>query len=313
LYSSLCPLCLCGESSSPTRLTTDGDFKEKLQWSPDGSKILMTRIHEGKMGLWTMNTDGTELKRLFKHDEAPDFDGHWSPDSKRIVFVFDVLQGTDGKLHIHTINADGTDNKVLIPNKAFEESPRWSPDGKQLAFVSTRDGNQEIYVATFSPPHPGPLPPGGEGVPSSPLPSGGEGKGEGGTAKNIKRLTNELAADNNPSWSPDGKQLAFASHRHGNWEIYVMNADGANVRRLTNHPSMDYWPASSPDGKQIAFTSNRDGNYEIYVMNADGSDPRNLTRNAATDNFAAWSPDGKKLAFVSNRSGASEVYVVDVK
>src|SRR5438552_3903689 len=109
--------------------------------------MLFTRIHAGKVGLWTMQADGTGLKRLFTHDEAPDFDGHWAHDSKKIVYVFDVLHGTDGKLHLLTINADGTDHKTLIPNVAFEASPRWSPNGKQVAFVSTRHGNQEIYVA----------------------------------------------------------------------------------------------------------------------------------------------------------------------
>src|SRR5207249_1217933 len=67
-------------------------------------------------------------------------------DSKRIVFVLDLLQGTDGKLQIDSINADGSDQKTIIPHKAFEESPRWSPDGKQLLWVSTRDGNPELYV-----------------------------------------------------------------------------------------------------------------------------------------------------------------------
>jgi TolB protein len=293
---ALCPLCLCGEASTaPTPLTADAAFKEKLAWSPDGKSILMTRIHEGKMGLWVMNADGTDLRRLFKHDEAPDFDGSWSPDSKRVAFIFDVLQGTDGKLQVNTVNADGTENKVLIPNQAFEESPRWSPDGKHIAFVSTRDGQQELYVADLV----------------FPVPAGGEGKGEG--VKNIKRLTSEVAADNNPSWSPDGKQLAFASHRNGNWEIYVMNADGSKVRRLTSNPAMDYWPAWSPDGKRIAFTSNRDGNYEIYVMNADGTDQRNLTQHPGQDNHATWSPDGKRVAWVSNRGGTYEVWVMEVK
>src|SRR5262245_8018341 len=263
------------------RLTKDGSFKQHLQWSPDGKKFLFTRIDKGKMGLWTMNADGGALRRLFQHDEGPDFDGHWSPDSKRIVFIYDILQGTDGKLHIHTINADGTDNKVLIPNKALEESPRWSPDGKQIAFVSTRDGNQEIYVADAD-------------------------------GNNIKRLTSEIAFDNNPSWSPDSKEIAFASSRSGNFEIYRMKSDGSGLRRLTNNTALDYWPAWSPDGKRIAFTSNRDGNYEIYVMDADGGNPRNLTRNPAQDNYATWSPDGKRIAFISTRDGGHDIYVMDV-
>src|SRR5438552_11991676 len=106
------PSCPAAASIEARRLTHDGDFKQHLQWSPDGQKFLFTRIHQGKMGLWIMNADGGDLKRLFNHDEGPDFDGHWSPDSKRIAFIFDVLQGTDGKLHIHTIHADGTDDKV---------------------------------------------------------------------------------------------------------------------------------------------------------------------------------------------------------
>jgi TolB protein len=264
--------------AAPLALTSDGDFKQHLAWSPDGKQFLFTRIHQGKMGIWTMNADGSELRRLFKHDEAPDFDGCWSPDSRRILFVFIVLQGTDGKLHLHRINADGTDMKVVMPNKAFEESPRWSRDGKRFAFVSTRDGNQEIYAADAD-------------------------------GKNIKRLTSSIAADANPTWSPDGKQIAFASHRGGNWDIHVMNDDGTNLRKLTDHAAMDYWPVWSPDGKSIAFTSNRDGNYEIYVMDADGANPRNLSKHAGVDNHATWSPDSKKLAWISNRSGAYEVVV----
>src|SRR3974377_783976 len=104
--------------AEPLRLTRDGDFKQHLCWSPDGKKFLFTRIYEGKMGLWTMNADGSDIKPLL--DQAtPHFDGHVSSHSKKIVFVFDILQGTDGKLQINTVNADGSDNKVLIPNKAF--------------------------------------------------------------------------------------------------------------------------------------------------------------------------------------------------
>ena len=68
----------CGvaaDTLQPRRLTHDADFKQHLQWSPDGQKFLFTRIHEGKMGLWTMNADGSDIKRLLNHDEAPDFDG----------------------------------------------------------------------------------------------------------------------------------------------------------------------------------------------------------------------------------------------
>jgi len=259
-----------------------GNFIQHLQWSPDGKRFLFTRLQGKSMALWTMNVDGSDLKRLLPNEMQPHFDGHWSPDSRKIAFVYDRFQGTDGVFQIDVCNADGSDHKTFIPHQAFEESPRWSPDGKTLAWVSTREGNPDIFTIAVN------------------------GKG-------IKRLTNDPAFDNNPTWSPDGKQIAFCSTRAGNYEIHVMKADGSDVRRLTNHPKMDYWPAWSPNGKRIAFTSNRDGNYEIYVMNADGSNVRNLTRHAAADNYATWSPDGSRLAFISNRGGTHEVYVMDMQ
>jgi TolB protein len=119
----LCPEERGGEPPAVVRLTKDGDFKQHLQWSPDGKKLLLTRIHEGKMGLWVLSADGSSLKPLLAPPpDTPHFDGHWSPDGKKVVYVHDTLQGTDGKLQINTVNADGSDGKVLIPHKAFEES-----------------------------------------------------------------------------------------------------------------------------------------------------------------------------------------------
>ena len=104
-------------------------------------------------------------------------------------------------------------------------------------------------------------------------------------------LTNHESSDYNPSWSPDGKRIAFTSFRNGRkWDIYVMDADGDNQRRLTNHPDGDWNPSWSPDGKRIAFVSNRtrDLNPDIYVMDADGSNPRNLTNHPDDDEAPAW-------------------------
>jgi TolB protein len=259
-----------------------GDFLQHLQWSPDGKKFLFTRLQGKAMALWTMNVDGSDVKRLLPNETQPHFDGHWSPNSQKILFVFDRLRGTDGDLQVDMCNADGSDHKNFIPHQSFEESPRWSPDGKKVAWVSSRENTPDIFVVGID-------------------------------GKKPQRLTNDPAFDNNPSWSPDGKQIAFCSTRTGNFEIFVMKADGSDVRRLTNHPKMDYWPVWSPTGKHIAFTSNRDGNYEIYVMAPDGSNVRNVTQHPATDNYATWSPDGSRLAFISNRGGTYEVYSLEVK
>ncbi len=83
---------------------------------------------------------------------------------------------------------------------------------------------------------------------------------------------------------------ALHSDRDGNFEIYVMNADGTAQTNLTNNPADDAFPAWSPDGTKIAFDTNRDGNFEIYVMNADGTNPTRLTDNPARDESPSWSP-----------------------
>ena len=77
--------------------------------------------------------------------------------------------------------------------------------------------------------------------------------------------------------------IAFVSARDGNWEIYVMTAQGADVRRLTDGPAQDGYPSWSADGREIVFTSDRDSNMEVYVMAADGSGQRNLTHDDAWD------------------------------
>ena len=103
-------------------------------------------------------------------------------------------------------------------------------------------------------------------------------------------------------------RIAFASDLDGNFEIYVMSADGSGQTRLTDNPAIDWQPSWSPEGTKIVFTSDRDGSSEIYVMNADGSDQARLTDNF--DLSPSWSPDGTSIAFTSQRDGHREIYVM---
>ncbi|MCH7573898.1 MAG: fibronectin type III domain-containing protein [Candidatus Marinimicrobia bacterium] len=106
-------------------------------------------------------------------------------------------------------------------------------------------------------------------------------------------------------------KIAFASSRDGNYEIYVMDADGTNQTRLTNLSTGEGGPSWSPAGDKIIFESDRDGNLEIYVVNADGTNSVRLTNNSASDFNASWSPDGTKIAFRTNRDGNEEIYVMN--
>jgi len=122
------------------------------------------------------------------------------------------------------------------------------------------------------------------------------------------RLTQDPGNDWNPVWSPDGQRIAFESDRDGNFESYVMSADGSNPTRLMQDSGRG--PVWSPDGQRIAFIDARDGNLEIYVIDVDGSNLIRLTQNASNDLFPTWSPDGQRIAFSSDRDGNSEIYVM---
>ena len=127
-----------------------------------------------------------------------------------------------------------------------------------------------------------------------------------------KRLTKNSSIDISPSWSPDGKQIAFVSNREGSPQLWVMNADGSNQRRITYQGKYNQSPHWSPKGDVIAFTS-RDENFVFDIFTIDPSDPqqlRRLTQNQGNNEEPFFSPDGRHIVFSSTRTGRSELYIM---
>ncbi len=119
-----------------------------------------------------------------------------------------------------------------------------------------------------------------------------------------------------PTLSPDRTRVAFVSYRDGNYEIYVMGADGSAPTNITQHDAWDSSPAWSPDGRQIAFVSDRNGdryNGDIFLMNADGTGVEQLTFEPGNGaGQLAWSPDGASIAFVSGRDGPLAIFAIEL-
>jgi len=130
-----------------------------------------------------------------------------------------------------------------------------------------------------------------------------------------RKLTSDPALDLSPSWSPDGKRLAFVSDRAGTPQIYLMNADGSGVRRLTFQGNYNQTPQWSPRGDLLAFTARDERKvFDVFVVSPDTGKIERVTQDQGrTNEEPTWAPNGRLVAFRSDRKGQSQLVVSDPK
>ena len=131
-------------------------------------------------------------------------------------------------------------------------------------------------------------------------------------SKKGRALTDGLGDDRQPSFSPDGRRIAFQSYRSGLWHVWSVGVDGSGLRQITTGDFDDREPAWSPDGARIAFSSDREGNYDVWSIDLESGSLSRHTSDEGNDYAPAWSPDGRHLVFVSDRSPKRGLYVADV-
>ncbi len=244
-----------------------------------GGVLAFVSERSGSPGIYVMNADGSDPRLLTdQYDTHPS----WSPDGTMIAF------STRRADVVAIYSIDLATNKItqLTNTERAPSAPDWAPDGEKFAII-------------YNPSHPG---------------INFEMYLMGANGKNFQRLTQSEGYQfyASPDWAPDGSRLAFAADLSGNYDIYLMDPDGAGVEKLTSAEANDNSPAWSPDGTKIAFETFRDGNWDIYLMNADGTDLKPLITDPADDKWPSWSPDGSQIAFQTDRDGNWEIYLMDL-
>jgi TolB protein len=276
-------LCVAGPASAgeSVRLTHDGRLKRDPRFVHGGEQIVYSVVESPTiMRLVRLEVASGKITRLYPQAATSQFESSFSPDERYHAFV-----EFRGVTNVKLVIRDTRDNRDVIfdpgSDRAHLGNPCLDPRGGRVVFSLPRTVGQQIVSIDLE-------------------------------AQDRRDLTPHTdGIDDWTAFSPDGRRIAFGSSRDGDFEIYVMQADGADPRRLTASLGLDMRPAWSPDGRQLAFTSMRDGNYEIYAMNSDGSNLRRLTNHPERDDFAQWHPDGKHLLTISERDGAFDLYLVD--
>lgn len=257
---------------SLVQVTNDANLKVRPSWSPDGATLAYARLNDGGVwDIWQVPALGGASRRIVLNATDPS----WSPDGRLLVYE----NGADKALWVS--GPSGENAHQLAHSERIQSvenrdtQPRFSPDGKQVAFASRLNGPYgELCVADVA------------------------------TGK-VRILTNDNALALSPAWSADSNSIYFASSRGGTMNIWKIAADGGHLQQITSGQGDDAELDVSADGKKIFFSTWRT-NMNVAQLDIGSASPSKLLTSDPARNQVApvYSPDGKLIAYFSNLKGA---------
>jgi TolB protein len=198
--------------------------------------------------------------------------------STRLLYVTEEFSGGISQFKLNVADADGSNEQILLRSNEPIISPSWSPDSKQVAYVSFETGMAKVFIQNIA------------------------------TGKREIVLENKFQISS-PSWSPNGKFMSLTLYQDGNAEIYILNLKNKNLTRLTNHYSIDTESSWSPNGSKIMFTSGRSGSPQLYEINLKkfNAKPQRITFEGNYNAKGSYLPNGEGVVFVHRKNSNFQI------
>jgi len=201
----------------------------------------------------------------------------------KVAYVTAAQQGQGRLYSLIVSDQDGENEHTIMESTDPIMSPAWSPDSRQLAYVSFEGNRSSIFVQTLR-------------------------------TGNRFKVSSKPGINGAPAFSPDGRKLVVTlGGVDGNLDIHVLDITSRQTRRLTTHRAIDTEGTWSPDGRYIYFTSDRSGGPQVYRVSANGGTPERVTFEGSYNARPRLSPDGSRLAMVHNDRGNYRIAVMDLE